>query len=97
MNRHPELFHSVLFAGCPFKANINVYLKLLMGDVAGRNKKVLQTSVGFSFPSALLFLPTIEEYNDEDVGFIFNTSGVFSLQLLMFETNFILISDFLTQ
>jgi hypothetical protein len=77
MNHHPELFHSVLFAGGPFKSNINVYLKLLLGDVAGRNRKILQTSVGFSFPSALMFLPTLDEYEDDDVGFIFDTTGRF--------------------
>jgi hypothetical protein len=80
LNQHPELFHSVIFAGGPFKSNINVYLKLLFGDIAGRNKRVLQTSVGFSFPSALMFLPTLEEYADDDIGFIYDTSGLLRIK-----------------
>jgi len=75
MNKHPELFHSVLFAAPPFKPNINGYLRIHYGDVAGRNTKILQTEVAFTFPSALILLPTVEEYSDPDVGFIVNSRG----------------------
>jgi len=75
MNRHPELFHSVLFAAPPFKPNINGYLRLHYGDVLGRNTKILHPEVAFTFPSALVLLPTTEEYNDPDVGFIVNSRG----------------------
>lgn len=51
-------------------------MSVTFGEKAGRNNKVLEESVVFTFPSVLVLLPTLEEYKDESVGFIANNRGI---------------------
>lgn len=46
------------------------------GEKAGMNSKVLPESVVFTFPSVLVLLPTVKDY-EEDVGYILNNRGIF--------------------
>jgi len=57
LNKKPELFHSVLFAGVPFGRGIGFLRDLHSGDSTGLNSKILSPHVIFSFPSVYSFFP----------------------------------------
>ena len=57
MNRRPDLFHSVLFAGVPFGSSISFLEDLHAGTSNGLNSKILSPEVYFTFPSPFTFFP----------------------------------------
>ncbi len=58
LNRRPELFHSVLFAGVPFGSSISFLADLHAGTSNGFNSRILSPQVYFSFASPYVFFPT---------------------------------------
>ena len=57
LNRRPELFHSVVFAGVPFDGGIGFLPDLQKGTANGLNKKILSPSVLATFPSVYSLFP----------------------------------------
>jgi len=58
LNKCPELFNSVLFAGVPFGGNC--YLAdMMVGETTGLNMKILDPSVIFTFTSYYSFFPRL--------------------------------------
>jgi hypothetical protein len=51
------------------------------GEKAGMNSKILPETVVFTFPSVLTLLPTVEDYQDEAVGFIVNSRGLLTFPI----------------
>ncbi len=61
LNRNPELFHSVVFAGVPFAGGIGFLLDLHAGTSVGLNGKILSPLVLASFPSVYTLFPEKSE------------------------------------
>jgi len=59
LNKCPEVFHSVLFAGVPFSGG-GILFDLQVGEPTGRNHKILAPSVVYTFPSYYCFFPCLE-------------------------------------
>ncbi len=57
LNRHPELFHSVLFAGVPFGQSISFLEDMHAGAANGLNSRILSPHVLFTFVSPYCFFP----------------------------------------
>jgi len=57
LNRHPELFHSVLFAGVPFGRSISFLEDMHAGVADGLNRWMLSPHVLFTFVSPYCFFP----------------------------------------
>ena len=57
MNRHPEMLHSVIFAGVPFSGGIGFLPDLHTGTDTGLNSKILSPEVLFTFPSLYSLFP----------------------------------------
>ena len=57
LNRRPDLFHSVLFAGVPFGHGISFLEDMHAGTATGLNKKILSPQVLFTFASIYCFFP----------------------------------------
>src|SRR5205085_7411744 len=51
LNRRPELFHSMLFAGVPFGSGISFLEDLHSGTSSGFNSRILSPQVYFTFAS----------------------------------------------
>lgn len=58
LNRRPEIFHSVVFAGVPFAGGIGFLPDLHVGTPVGLNRRILAPEVLFSFPSVYSLFPT---------------------------------------
>lgn len=58
LNRYPELFHSVVFAGTPFEGGVGILSDLHLGSSIGFNKRLIGKPVSFSFPTSYVFFPT---------------------------------------
>ena len=58
LNRRPDLFHSVLFAGVPFGASISFLEDMHAGTSTGLNSRILSPQVLFTFASPYTLLPT---------------------------------------
>ena len=59
--QHPELFHSMLFAGTPFRGGIGVMKDLHHGLSTGFNRKISGPSVRFSYVTPYVFFPLSDE------------------------------------
>lgn len=57
LNRHPELFSSVVFAGVPFKGGIGFLPDLHSGTANGLNRRILSQEILASFPSVYCLFP----------------------------------------
>jgi len=57
MNRRPELFESVVFAGVPFRGCISFLQDMTHGKPVGLNRSVLSPAVLFTFPSVYTLFP----------------------------------------
>jgi pimeloyl-ACP methyl ester carboxylesterase len=57
LNRRPDLFHSVLFAGVPFGDAISLFEDLHAGTANGFNKRILCPQVMFTFASPYFVFP----------------------------------------
>jgi pimeloyl-ACP methyl ester carboxylesterase len=57
VHRHPELFHSVLFAGVPFGPSISFLEDMHAGTANGFNSRILSPQVLFTFPSIYTLFP----------------------------------------
>lgn len=57
LNRSPDLFHSVLFAGVPFSPGISFLEDMHAGTATGLNKRILSPQVLFTFVSRYSFFP----------------------------------------
>jgi pimeloyl-ACP methyl ester carboxylesterase len=57
LNRRPDLFHSILFAGVPFGHAISFLEDMHAGTAAGLNKRILNPHVLFTFASLYCFFP----------------------------------------
>lgn len=57
MNRRPELFKKVVFAGVPFKGCISFLEDMTHGKPVGLNRSVLSPAVLFTFPSVYSLFP----------------------------------------
>lgn len=57
LNRRPDLFHSVLFAGVPFGHNISFLEDMQIGTATGLNRRILSPNVLFSFASIYSLFP----------------------------------------
>lgn len=57
VNRRPELFHSVLFAGVPFGPSISFLEDMHSGTANGFNSRILSPQVLFTFPSIYTLFP----------------------------------------
>jgi pimeloyl-ACP methyl ester carboxylesterase len=64
LNRRPDLFHSVLFAGVPFAGGISFLEDLHSGTPTGFNKRILSPDVLFTFVSPYCFFPSAS-YNSK--------------------------------
>jgi pimeloyl-ACP methyl ester carboxylesterase len=58
LNRRPELFQSVLFAGVPFGPSINFLEDMHAGTSNGLNKRILNPEVMFTLTSPYSLFPT---------------------------------------
>jgi len=58
LNKRPELFQSVLFAGCPFSSGVGFLQDLHAGTQTGTNKDILSPQVLSTFSSFWVFFPT---------------------------------------
>jgi pimeloyl-ACP methyl ester carboxylesterase len=57
LKEHPEIFHSVVFAGVPFGGGIGFLPDLHAGTATGINKKILAPNVLATFPSVYSLFP----------------------------------------
>ena len=57
LNRRPDLFHSILFAGVPFSHCISFLEDIHAGTAIGLNRRILSPKVLFTFPSRYSFFP----------------------------------------
>lgn len=57
LNRRPDLFESVLFAGIPFGSSISFLEDMHSGAANGLNKSILSPDVYFTFASPFTFFP----------------------------------------
>ena len=57
MNRRPELFDRVVFAGVPFRGCISFLQDMTHGKPVGLNRSVLSPGVLFTFPSVYTLFP----------------------------------------
>jgi len=57
LNRRPDLFHSVLFAGVPFGSSISFLEDMHSGTSNGFNKRILNPQVLFTFVSPYTLFP----------------------------------------
>ena len=57
LNRRPDLFHSVLFAGVPFGSSISFLEDMHSGTSNGFNKRILNPQVLFTFVSPYSLFP----------------------------------------
>lgn len=57
LNRRPDLFHSVLFAGVPFGHSISLFQDLHAGTANGLNSRILSLQVMFTFASPYFIFP----------------------------------------
>lgn len=57
MNRRPELFDRVVFAGVPFRGCISFLQDMTHGKPVGLNRSVLSPAVLFTFPSIYTLFP----------------------------------------
>ncbi len=57
LNRRPDLFHSILFAGVPFGHCISFLEDIHAGTAIGLNRRILSPKVLFTFPSRYSFFP----------------------------------------
>jgi len=55
-----DIVHSVVYAGVPFHRGIGFLKDMMLNLPTGRNTKILNPSVMFSFPSVYTFFPTKE-------------------------------------
>ena len=58
LNRRPDLFHSVLFAGVPFRSTLSFLEDMHAGTATGFNRRILRPQVLFTFASPYSFFPT---------------------------------------
>eukprot|EP01116_Phalansterium_solitarium_P009508 TRINITY_DN23681_c0_g1_i1.p1 TRINITY_DN23681_c0_g1~~TRINITY_DN23681_c0_g1_i1.p1 ORF type:complete len:394 (-),score=88.21 TRINITY_DN23681_c0_g1_i1:87-1268(-) len=61
MNRAPELFHSVLFAGTPFGRGIGFLTDAHLGTKVGLNSGITTPEAVFSFPSVYTFYDSLDD------------------------------------
>jgi pimeloyl-ACP methyl ester carboxylesterase len=61
VNRSPELFHSILFAGVPFRTGIGYIRDLTEGSSLGFNESAFPPETVFSFGSSFWTFPTEDE------------------------------------
>ena len=66
LNRHPDLFHSVLFAGVPFGHAISFLEDMHAGTATGLNRCILRPQVLFTFTSIYCLFP----WNPPDSGLV---------------------------
>ena len=66
LNRRPDLFHSVLFAGVPFGHNISFLEDMHCGIAIGLNTTILSPQVLFTFASPYSLFP----WNTRDSGLV---------------------------
>lgn len=64
MNLYPELFHSVFFAGVPFKGGPGFLQDMHVGTPNGRNMGILAPKVLWTFPSAQVICHLPGEHDD---------------------------------
>jgi len=57
LNRRPDLFHSVLFAGVPFGHAISFLEDMHSGTATGLNRRIMNPEVLFTFASVYCFFP----------------------------------------
>jgi len=67
LNRRPEFFHSVLFAGVPFASGVGFMEDLHVGSANGYNKKILNPQVLATFASYHFFWPTLEDLERDNL------------------------------
>jgi pimeloyl-ACP methyl ester carboxylesterase len=73
LNRRPDLFHSVLFAGVPFGHSISFLGDMHVGTATGLNPRILSPLVLFTFASIYSLFPT----NERDSGLVEeNSKGI---------------------
>ena len=58
LNRAPNLFHSLLFAGTPFGSSISFLEDMHAGTAAGLNGRILSPQILFTFVSPYCFFPS---------------------------------------
>ena len=92
LNRRPDLFQSVVFAGVPFAGGIGFLPDLHSGTAVGLNRKLLAPEVLFTFPSLYTLFPIdgsgLEDAHGHPVNMDFysvdgwknNALGIFSEQ-----------------
>src|SRR6185436_20539033 len=61
LNRRPELFHRVVFAGVPFRGGIGFLPDLHVGRATGLNGKIAGRDVLATFPSVFSLFPLVNE------------------------------------
>ncbi len=59
--RHPELFHAILYAATPFGSGLGVMDDLHRGVNTGLNRKIANPAVMFSFVTSYAFFPLSRE------------------------------------
>ncbi len=84
LNRRPELFDRVVFAGVPFRGGVGYLPNMHKGIQIGLNGELLKPEVLFSHPSVYSFYPSGQRFENTDV--VLDESGE-RIQLDFYDAN----------
>eukprot|EP00123_Amoebidium_parasiticum_P006185 comp17205_c0_seq1/m.16142 comp17205_c0_seq1/g.16142 ORF comp17205_c0_seq1/g.16142 comp17205_c0_seq1/m.16142 type:complete len:367 (-) comp17205_c0_seq1:9-1109(-) len=62
LNRRPDLFHSIVFAGVPFSPEANFLQDMTHGSAAGLNKSLLSANAHFTWTSTYTLFPLASQH-----------------------------------